>query len=249
MFSVRIDTKGEFELRWPSIDPNVIALGELYVAHESSQPAEQRVLEPALTMVQATLAQAQATMQSATSGEVSRAASSELYHQAMATARPLLELIFNRLKGKYAEHLAQLEAWGLNTKQGARGVSVTKPTQFLGWADFLLAYVAREQSLDAAARITNPALDTMAALAATVQANREGRRSSQTQREINVRARIAAVAKLLGLLQTAALVLLSTRFDGKVKTDLQAWGYDIVMHTTAPNEPPPPAAPPPAPPA
>ena len=249
MFTVRLDTKGEFEVRWPSTDSEVITLGELYVAYESSQPVEQQLPSPALASVQAALAQAQTAMQAATSGEMARAAASELYHQGMTTARPLLELIINRLKGKYAEHLAQLELWGLNTKQGSRGVSVTKPKNENEWADFLLAYVAREQSLDSDARVINPALEQMSALATTVQANREGRRSNQTQREISIQARVEAVTKLLGLLQAAALVLLTTRFESKVKTDLQAWGYDIALRVTTPNDTTPPDVPPVTPPA
>lgn len=246
MFSVRIDVKGEYELRWPLADSAIIALGELYVAREVSLPSEQKLLAPALPMVQAVLAQAQTAMQAASSGEVSRAVASELYHQAMETARPLLDLVIARLKGKYAEQLAQLEAWGLHTNQGVRGVNVMKPRNENEWADFLVAYVAREQSLEAEARVAHPPLAQMAALAVTAQANREGRRSSQTHREINVEARTAVVAKLLGLLQTAALVLMVIRGDGKVKPELQAWGYDIVARTAAaPSETPPPAAPPP----
>lgn len=240
MLAIRVDDKGDLEVRWPAKDEQVIALGEAYIARETSLSADQRLSEPELGQVQTALDNTKEAVGMAGSGEVERATAAEAYRQAMEEARPLLELALLRLKSQYAANLAQLEAWGLQTKSGARGVTVLKPDHTKGWAAFLLAYVEREQNLPAEARIADPSLDQMAALAEAVRQNQEQRLNGRTQREIGVKTRSEAVQQLLDLLQLAAVVLVVTRYNRRVMNDLQQWGYEVTARTASrPAEPPP----------
>lgn len=58
MFSLKIDTNGDYHVRWPSRQSHIVALGAAYVAYESSLPANKQVLAPSLTLVQESLAAA-----------------------------------------------------------------------------------------------------------------------------------------------------------------------------------------------
>ncbi len=60
MISIKLDANGDFNVRWPNRDSDIITLGQNYVAYESGLPAGQRLREPDLAMVQAALAQAEA---------------------------------------------------------------------------------------------------------------------------------------------------------------------------------------------
>ena len=229
-----MDVAGDLEVRWPKKDRAIIALGEAYVARENGRPVAQRLREPELSLVQAALTQAQEAVGTAGGGEAARATAAEVYRQAMAEARPLLELALLRLKSQYAANLAQLQEWGLRTKAGARNVVVLKPGDHQQWASFLLAYVAREQGLPEAQRIADPPLAKLTALATTVRQSQETRAGGRTRREMGVQARAAATARLLELLQAAAVVLVVTRYDQRVTNDLQQWGYEVVAKAGAP---------------
>lgn len=232
MLALRMDTKSELEVRWPGTDAQVIAAAQIYVAYEGSLPVANQLQDVSLAMIQAALTEAITAVSAAGISEQGRAVASEQYRQAMATAKPLLEIILLRLRGKYATNLAQLEGWGLYTKIGTNGISVLKPKGDKGWAEFLMAYVAKEQSLPANEQISDPPLAQMSALATTIQQSLTAREAGRTQREIYVRARSEAGTRLLNLLQAAAVVLVTTRYDGKVTNELQQWGYNVSRRTT-----------------
>ena len=116
---------------------------------------------------------------------------------------------------------------GTNSNLSVR--SVARSSWYLPrLAKNLSNYVAQESSLPEEQRISDPPLEQMAALAERVRAGREARTSGQTQREVGVEERSAAVTRLLDLLQIAAVVLVGTRYDGRVTNDLQQWGYTVV---------------------
>lgn len=143
------------------------------------------------------------------------------------------------LKSRHAANLAELEQWGLKTKNGTRGVSVLKPRDMNQWRDFLLSYVEKEAILPAAQQITDPSLSQLQALAGTVKQNRADRAEQTTRRLRNVATRTAASQQLLDALQAAALLIV-TRFDGKVTRDLQPRGFNLVARNGAKEQPTPP---------
>jgi len=177
--SIQLDSTGVWQVRWPKKHALIIALVEAYLAYESNLPPEQRVSAPALSQVQEASDRAKTAVAAAGSGEAIRATAAETYRQTMHQARPLLEIALLRLKGKYATNLAQLENWGLATKEGKRGVSVRKPANQSQSANFLLSYVAQESSRPEEDRIANPPLEQMAALAETVQQSSAARKGGR----------------------------------------------------------------------
>jgi hypothetical protein len=187
--------------------------------------------------MQAALTAAEVAVQSAAGGETTRATAAEVYRQAIAQARPMLETVILHLKSKYAGNLAQLEAWGLKTTSSTRGVSVRKPTDEQKWADFLLAYVQQEQALPTADRIADPPLDKLIALAQIIQSSRAERTAGRTRREMAVESRSAAATRLLDLLQAAAVVRVVNDYASRVTNDLQQWGYSISARTGAGSPP------------
>jgi hypothetical protein len=228
MISIRLDSKGDLLVRWPSKDLEILNLSQSYLDYEGNLPVDQQITTPTLSMVQETLEKARVAVDSASDGEASRATAAEIHRQTMSEARPLMEVVLLHLKSKYADNLAQLSAWGLKTKRAKRGISVLKPTSDNKWVNFLQAYVIQESSLPEGERLTDPPLDKLTALVEKVRQSREARDSGKTQREMGVKERSTIVAQLLHLLQVAAIVLVATRYGSKVTNDLQQWGYDVV---------------------
>lgn len=205
------------------------------MAYESSLPANKQVLAPGLAVIQESLAAAQAEQSTAGSGEASRAAAAEIYRQTLTTAKNRLNVALLQLKAKYAANQALLEGWGLDTVPSAVGISVRKPRTENEWITFLASYVAKETSLDANNRLTEPPLAEMTALNTTLQAAKEERKAGSSQRQAAVEIRTAVTNRLLDLLQAAALILVVTQFDGSVTNQLESWGFHVVARTTPGN--------------
>ncbi len=166
----------------------------------------------------------------------STARAAELVRQADEQLRPLMEKVILRLKNRHADNLAELEAHGLKTKVGARGVTVTKPKNTADWRAFCLAYVDKESALPAASQITDPPLSQLTAIAQVLRDNQAARTTQTTRRQMSVATRTAAAQTLLDALQAAA-VLIVLRFGGQVTFDLQQWGYDVVAKTAPAPKP------------
>lgn len=229
MIGFYIDPTGEFDVRWPKTDTEALELARQYMKFEASQASDQQVPQPSLAQLQSKLDEAQAAVTAATEAETARAMSAANYKTASEQSLPLLRQAILGLKGKYAANLAALEAWGLKTKQGRAEISVLKPTREKGWSNFLLSYVAKEASLEAAQRLTEPPFEQMKTLAEQVRQGMTVRDEQQTQREMGVSARGLAVEQLMDLLQVAASVLTVTRYNFKVSRDLGQWGYEVVQ--------------------
>lgn len=228
MIMVRLDYRGAYQVKWPRSDADVLALGQAYIAQETSLPAPERVAAPSLAEVELAYTAVQDAHTTARNGENTRAVAAGTYRQTMTIARANLEIAIVKLKGKYVINLAQLEQWGLDTVANRRGVTVRKPRTDRGWAALLAAYVSKENSLPPTDQITNPSLTEMTALLTNLQTAHAARTTGRNQREANVQRRTTQAQRLLDLLQTAAIVLVATRYNGMVTNALQAWGYHII---------------------
>lgn len=230
MITIKVDATGLYWLRWPALtrQDEVLALARAYVAYEGSLPEGERVLTPALGLIEGVLAAAQQEQSTARHAETTRATAAETYRQTFAAAKPQLNIALLQLKARYAANLAQLEAWGLDTVVLGSSISVRKPRTEREWAQFLARYVAQETNLDAASRLPQPALTEMTTLSDTLQAADAARKAAQSQREAAVETRKKLVNRLLDLLQGAALGIVLTQFEGQVTNDLQRWGFEVV---------------------
>jgi hypothetical protein len=238
--SMKFDVQSDLELRWTLNDAETIQLGEAFLAHESALPELQQLKDLPPGFFVPLISRAKTAAAEASAGEAQRAQAAEAVRQAMEQAQPLLDKVILHLKSRHANNLAELEQWGLKTKPGARGVSVTKPNNDSARRDFLLAYVTKEATLPPAQQIADPPLSELQALAETVQQNRADRTEQANRRLLNVANRTAASQHLLDALQAAAAILIVKCFNGQVTRDLQAWGFNLVAKNGG-NETPPPA--------
>jgi hypothetical protein len=235
MISVRVDTTGNYHLRWPKSQSDIIALGVAYVAYESSLPSNKQLAEPSLTDMQTVLGAAQVEQTAANSGEASRAAAAENYRQIFLTVKTKLNGLLLQLKVRNLSNLAMLESWGVDTVTSVNGVTVRKPRNDREWVDFLASYVSKETSLDAGARITDPPLTEMTALNDALQVADAARKAGRDQREAAIETRMVMTKKLLTMLQAAAMTFVVSRFDGVVTNGLQKWGYEVVAYNSTSN--------------
>ena len=233
MLTIVLDPTSSLSVRWPKSHRTIVALGEAYVAHEGSLAPEAQLKDVPLTVIQTALDEAKAAMSAALSGEQGRASAGELVQQTFTALEPLLEKAFIQLKAKHFDHLALLEQWGLDTAVSRGKVQVRKPSknqqQQLA---FLQAYVAKEASLPPEEQLSDPPLATMQAHLANLQTNLAERTSGRDQREVNVEVRNTAVARLLTLLKTAAMIRVMATFNGVLTNELQLWGFQVVARAT-----------------
>ena len=157
MLSGQIDVTGSSKVVWPVRDADIIALGESYLAFEQTRATALQLRDPDPHLVRQVLKSATTAAQAATSGEQARATSAVTYTQALEESKRLLDLALPQLKGKHVKNLAELQAYGLDTKNGARGgVLVARPTSDKGWIKFLVAYAEQEAALPQTDRIVDP---------------------------------------------------------------------------------------------
>lgn len=227
MLSLRLDPTGLLSVRWPRSYRAVVALGEAYVAYESSLPPAEQLQDIPLTAVQTALADAQAAIAAARSGEQGRASAGELVQQTHTALKPLIDKAFIQLKARYFDQLALLEQWGLDTVMDQNGVRVRKPGSQRQRLEFLQVYVAKEASLPPEEQISDPPLATMQAHLDTLQASLTERTSGRDQREVHVAVRDTAVTQLHNLLKIAAAVRVAITYNGVLTNDLQLWGYPV----------------------
>jgi hypothetical protein len=213
-------------------DAEVISLGESYVTYESGLAEEKQLREPPLDSIRTTLIDAKAASEQAVVNENLRAASATDYAHAVIEAKVLMKEAVVELKHKYRKNRARLQDWGLTTSVGKKvDVVITLPATPRQWADLLHAYIAKEQGLPEAERIVDPSLARLVELDAIIQNSLALRTTGTGERGIGVKNRLASVARLLDLLQAAAVVLVVTRYDGGVTEELTRWGYKVVEKT------------------
>jgi hypothetical protein len=235
MLSAKFDTGSKLTVELTLSDADVISLGESYVEYESGLPEEVQLREPPLDLIRTTLTEAKAASEQAVVNENLRAASATDYSHAVIEAKGLMKEAVVELKHKYRKNRARLQDWGLITSVGKKvDVVVTLPATPRQWADFLHDYVVKEQGLPEAERIVDPPLTRLVELDVIIQNTLALRTRGTGERGIGVKNRLASVARLLDLLQAAAVVLVVTRYNGGVTEELARWGYKVVEKTAAP---------------
>ena len=232
---VVFDSQSSLQVRFPLDDALIIALAEAYLAHEQTLPAAEQVLTPTPALVTAALARDKTAWETAVKSEDERFQASVQFDQALAEAKPLLDQAIVHLKSKYIASLEMLRNWGLEVTKGQRGLSVRKPKGDKGWEQFLLAYTAQENSLPAAQRLSQVPLAQLTTLASTAEATRNGRLLARAKREGNILTRTSEAERLLDLLKVCGLVIMVSKYEGKIHSDLQLWGFDVAAADSQPG--------------
>ena len=233
MIGARFCIDSDLEVRWPRYDEDILALCQTFVDWEGKQPAGQQLKDISYTSISARLTPVLAAVAASREAEVNRTAAAETFKAAYDEARTLLDKCILHLSSKYADDLAQVGRWGLETKVGPRGLKVVKPADQAGWIKFMNSYVAHEQALPAIEQMTAPPLGHLITLSKTINAQRQARDAGVASRRTNIRTRAAGARELLELLQVACLTLIYTRFGGQISPDLANWGYTVVNKPSA----------------
>lgn len=234
MIIIRLDLNGDYLVQWPRKDTEILTLTSRYIAKQLSLPVEDRLKDVPLATVQALYNQASTAATTATGGEITRATAAETLSQRIEEVKGYLDIIFLRLKGQYADNLAQLEGWGIPTTKGSRGINLQKPNTQNKIIAFLRAYVAKESTMIEGKQITDPPFSTMQALLDDIEDALASRTTARDQRELNVETRRKVLDELLNWLQTACLLLVM-QSGGKVSTALQQHGFTILERTSNGN--------------
>ena len=212
----------------PRTDAEIVELGKQYVAHESGLPLAEQLAVPTLTAVRAALTVAQGGLEAASREDDRRAVAATEVHHAMEQATPLLNEAFDQLKWQHRNNLSELRSYALTTRTGSNGkVLVSRPRTEQEWAAFMLAFVPLQEALPAAERILAGDLLPLKTLAGKVGKNQVERREAKTARKQAVETRSETAGPLLDLLQLAFGALVITRFERRVTTALESWGYRI----------------------
>jgi len=228
MYVMRLDANGTLDLTIPDLEEEVLQLGDAYVRHEESLEASQRLIFPSMEDMKLALEATRGASGSASQGEIQRSGSAEDFRQTLEQAREKGNLAIQRLKGKYAENLANLEGWGLQTKRNSRGaVTVQKPKGDRQWVKFLEAYVAKERGLAPEQRITDPVLEELEQISEEASRQLKSRDHGFKQRIIGNSTLSEAALELRGLLQLAAHALMVTRYKGQVAQELRSWSFQV----------------------
>lgn len=232
MLDTRFDATSKLTVELPLSDAEVIALGGDYVTHESELSVEEQLREPQLDLIRTALAAAQAASEQAVVNENLRAVSATDYSHAVLEAKGLMKEAIVELKHKYRKNRMRLQEWGLGTVTGKRvDVRVILPITDRQWVELMRVYIAKEQSLPENERIVDPPLTQLVDLHVIIQNRLALRATGTVVRGIGVKNRLASVARLLDLLQAAAVVLVVMRFDGHVTEELTRWGFKVIEKT------------------
>lgn len=236
MLTITLDAQSPLTLKWPKKPADILHLTERFLAKQVRLDAAAQLKDVPLATIQTLYTQALEATGGAMGSEATRAASAESLRQHLETAKEYIDLIQLRLKGKYAQNLALLEAWGFDTMVGKHGINLRKPTKPNAIIAFLQAYVAKEASLPPDERLTDPPLETLETLLNEMQTAHTTRTTGRDQRELNIETRTNALEELLNWLQVAAAILVMQN-GGRITNVLQEHGF-IVVERTGPKPAP-----------
>ena len=147
MFLFRLDSQSDLIISWPRTSIDIINLGKAYVSYEQSLAESDRLALPALSQMESLLAAARSYETMTVQGEMKRAAAAGRFDQTMNKVKEQFGIAIIKLKAKYLNNLAQLEAWGLNTTIGTRTIRVHRPRKQADWKYLIQTYISKEQSL------------------------------------------------------------------------------------------------------
>jgi len=229
-----LDPDSPLSYRLPEKIGGILALGRAYIAREQRQPQAQQVVQPPLERVQGLVAALDAAARAFNRARAARNVASQQRQQARDEARPLLIEARDWLALLHRDNLYRLGQWGFETRQSRDKITTRLPYKPADLAANLQAYVAKEQSLPEAERLTRPPLARMAALNDRIQSTEETVRLQQAEREAQRQERDRIAKELLDALRMGLIGLIYQN-EGRMDSRFQEWGYDIFMPGPGPG--------------
>lgn len=229
MYLLRYDVSGDYDIRFPVDEGDLVPLAEAYIRYEATLPPADALHDIPCAEIQAALAAVKSAQAAQLAAEVDRASAANRLLQTSRQARPRLDRLIIRLKSRHVHNLADLGLYGLRTRLRQRGgLGVRKPANLLDWLKFLNDYLKEAGRQPEAERLTDPSFEELTELAQTLNTALEVRDRAQTRREVSVAARKAASQRLRNLLQVAAAIRIVKQYQGNVSVELAKWGYTVV---------------------
>jgi hypothetical protein len=180
------------------------------------------------------LTQSGAALDQKASGESQRALSSEEVKALDKKSVALIKKIHRTMLYEFAESPAEATKWGFDVKQtGKRAGTILMPDGRAAIVGVLDRYAKTEKARPAAQRFTAPPLAEVQAVVDGLSTNVNTRGTARSQRVAATQQTLAAAARLLDLLQAAAVQIVVKQFDGKVTPELGEWGYEVVARSSA----------------
>jgi hypothetical protein len=172
------------------------------------------------------------------SGESRRTLSSEEVKALDKKSIELIKKIHRTMLYEFAETPAEATQWGFDISQtGKRAGTILMPDGRAAIVKVLGQYAKTERARLAAERFKQPVLGDVETVVAGLQDNLGTRQTGQSQRTTGTQQTLDTAAKLLDLLQAAAVQIVVKRFNGKVTPELGQWGYEVTARSSAARQP------------
>jgi hypothetical protein len=171
-------------------------------------------------------------------GESQRTLSSEEVKALDKKAVELIKKIHRTMVYEFAESPAEVTAWGFDIKQtGQRAGTILMPVGRDAIVKVLDRYAQTEQGRPAADRYKSPSLTEVTSVVDGLKTGINTRQTGKSQRASGTKQSLETAARLLDLLQAAAVQIVVKRFNGKVTPELGEWGFEVVARSSAAKKP------------
>ncbi len=231
---VGFDTLGKYDIGFPlpRAAPKIFTLCTAFLKKEDTLSAS---LRTAYTEdIRALFATVSELLDLKSGGESKRALSSEEVKALDKQAVALIKKIHRLMVYEYAETPAEVTQWGFDiTQTGRRKGTILMPDGRAAIVKVLAQYARTERTRPATERFKQPGLAEVEDVVTGLQDQLGTRQTGQSQRVAGNQKTLDMAARLLDLLQAAAVQIVVKQYNGAVVPELGEWGYEV----TAKNRP------------
>ena len=231
---VGFDVNGTHDVKFSAVrrPAKIFTLCTAFLAKEDTLSASARTVYT--EDIRDLLAQSGAAQDQKASGESQRALSSEEVKALDKQAVAFIKKIHRTMVYEFAETPAEATQWGFDVKQtGKRAGTILMPDGRAVILKVLARYAKTERSRPATQRFAAPPLAEVQAVVDGLSTTVNTRGTAKSQRVAATQQTLDAAARLLDLLQGAAVQIVVKQFNGKVTPELGEWGYEVVARSSA----------------
>lgn len=239
---VGFDTLGKYDIGFPlpRAAPKIFTLCTAFLKKEDTLSASARtVYTEDIRALYTTVAD---LLDLKSGGESQRTLSSEEVKALDKQSVALIKKIHRTMVYEFAETPAQVTRWGFDISQtGKRAGTILMPDGRAAIVKTLAQYAKTERARPATDRFKQPLLADVEKVVAGLQASLGDRQTGKIQRTTGTQQTLDAAARLLDLLQAAAVQIVVKQYNGKVAPELGQWGYEVTARSSAVKKPAKPA--------
>ena len=231
---VGFDMKGQYNTRFPLPGKTtpVFVLCSAFLKQEDTLAVSVRTVYT--EDIRALFATVSDLLDLKSGGESKRTLSSEEIKALDKQAVALIKKIHRLMVYEFAETPARVTEWGFDVKQtGKRTGTILIPDGREAIVAVLDRYAKTEKGRPAAERFKSPTLAEVVAVVDGLKANVGTRGTAKSQRVSATQQTLDTAARLLDLLQAAAVQIVVKQCNGQVTPDLGQWGYEVIARNNA----------------